>query len=754
MYPKFNTVDGKGLKRMAMGFNAFKSLPSIINENMNEGLAKEEIESEALINSINLDTYEAADELGGGKQSLSAAGLEPGIFGGKRLSKSLGWLSDSDSMAIEDYTDVAEPVTRNNYMKIQRGDTGSVLAQLRSEKPKTGDALEVFSFFVPKLDQETGQYIMKEVVGTRDELAKLELAGSSVINEYGPKKYSENSLIAGTKAFVKGMHSTWPGLHSLGAGTADIAEAVTNMFKSGEFKSEYTDLNAKADYLKRELDNTIYGQTTLQSDEGMFENLNAFANVMGQASSSLAQYALTGNAVGVALRLPAALGKGLAAVSAEGSSLGMIGNGIKGAIEKSPEILPMISAGVLLNYGEAYDAARQAGIPLEDAATIGFTTGALNTFIEMKFGKNVLNRWLVGGKGSKKAAETIVRETGGDMKKLYDKGVSNNILNSIMNSVNSFTATPIIGQAAEEGAEEIMQGITKNSVEMIYDQFIAPESVEIGKGRFGTKFDKASFKSLLEEGAAGAILGAFGGFVQSRQKENRSIIPFIAAGEIEALTAGANVALSKGAITQEQYDGIMGRAKALSDLRSANNDLFARVIRYDDSRQQEISEKVLTALRDQEDFATDANKKDGTAYTPKERLEQFGKLVLGSRNFTLPEGRLDLSTTEAFEKQLRKNGKVIEADMLSSAVRDTKSNVSDLLGSAPSFNNEAERKALEVTHTMISDNIFHNRFAIALNNERMRQLRGDMNTIDAKNNGALFVIPPEINVSSFMNNLI
>ena len=55
MYPKFNTADGKGLKRMAMGFNAFKSLPSIINENMNEGLAKEEIESEALINSINLN---------------------------------------------------------------------------------------------------------------------------------------------------------------------------------------------------------------------------------------------------------------------------------------------------------------------------------------------------------------------------------------------------------------------------------------------------------------------------------------------------------------------------------------------------------------------------------------------------------------------------------------------------------------------------------------------------------------------------
>ena len=82
--------------------------------------------------------------------------------------------------------------------------------------------------------------------------------------------------------------------------------------------------------------------------------------------------------------------------------------------------------------------------------------------------------------------------------------------------------------------------------------------------------------------------------------------------------------------------------------------------------------------------------------------------------------------------------------MLSSAVRDTKSNVSDLLGSAPSFNNEAERKAWEVTHTMISDNIFHNRFAIALNNERMRQLRGDMNTIDAKNNGALGIAAAEI----------
>ena len=737
MYPKFDTVNGKGMARFNLGLQSFKSLPSIINQDMKEGLAKEEIESEALINSINTDAYEAADELGGGKQSLSAAGLEPSVLGGKRLSKSLGWLSDSDTMSIEDFTDNASPVTRNNYMKIQRGDTGSVLAQLKSEKPATGDALEVFSFFVPKIDAETGQYILKEVVGTRDELAKLELAGSTVINEYGPKKYSENSLLAGTKAFVKGMHSTWPGLHSFGAGAGDLAEATANLFTKGEFKAEYTDLNAKADYLKRDLDNTIYGQTTLQADQGMFDNLNAFSNVMGQASSSLAQYAITGNMVGAALRGVGAVGKGLAAVAGEGS-LGAIGSGIHKAIQSSPEILPMVSAGMLLNYGEAYDSARQAGIPLEDAAIVGFTTGALNTMIEMKFGSNVMNRWLVGGKGAKKAAETIVRETNGNMAKLYDKGVSNAIVNKLMNSVEAFTRTPVIGQAFEEGSEEILQGIMKNSVEMVYDQFVAPDNVELGKGRFGTKFDKQSFKSLLEEGAAGAIMGALGGFSMSRQKENRSIIPFLASGEMESLTAGANVALSKGAITQAQYDGIMGRAKALNNLRNENNDLFSRVIGYDTQYQQPVAEALLTSLRDQEDFAKGEIKKaDGTPFTEKEKLEQFGKLVLGSRSFALPEGRIALSTTEAFEKQLRKNGKVIEADLLNTALKDTKDKVNELLGSRPVLSSTTEKRAWDTTATVVSDNIFHNQFAISLNNERIRQLSGTMNTIDAKNNGAI-----------------
>ena len=63
MYPNFDTTTfaAEGLRRMKEGYLASRTLPSFINENFNAGLANEEIESVALVNSIKDDEYFAAD---------------------------------------------------------------------------------------------------------------------------------------------------------------------------------------------------------------------------------------------------------------------------------------------------------------------------------------------------------------------------------------------------------------------------------------------------------------------------------------------------------------------------------------------------------------------------------------------------------------------------------------------------------------------------------------------------------------------
>ena len=60
MYPNFDTITNnpEGLKNYQIGYAAYKSLPSFINDNFKEGLSNEETESVALFNAINEDLSE------------------------------------------------------------------------------------------------------------------------------------------------------------------------------------------------------------------------------------------------------------------------------------------------------------------------------------------------------------------------------------------------------------------------------------------------------------------------------------------------------------------------------------------------------------------------------------------------------------------------------------------------------------------------------------------------------------------------
>lgn len=748
MYPNFDTTTfaAEGLRRMKEGYLASRTLPSFINENFNAGLANEEIESVALVNSIKDDEYFAADEFGGEKRSLSETGLDSDFLGNVMLRKSLGFLSDKDEMFLGNYADNTKPSTKNNFLKIMRGDTDEVLKQLK-DKESDDDNFEVFSYFIPTLDPDTGTYKLKEVVGTKEAMAKVELAGSSIINSYGPKKFSENPLISFGKGFVRGIHDILPGLYSFAAGVGDMAEATANLVKGNGFVSNYDSLNALADYRTDEVNqDVIYGTTTTQSEKGLLDNWEGFANTVGQVVSSLTGYGVLGRAI-AGTGIGGLLG-GFAAEGKAAETLGSIAKTLNTALAKAPTAIPMLGAGMIMNYGEGYQAARQAGLSLEDAASVGMAVGAVNTFIEQKLGSNVLNRWLATGKSGEEAAKAIIRETGGDMSKLFDRGISNKILNSVMNTVDRITATGNkigFGTMFEEGLEEFLQAQGKNSIEMLYDRFVAPDDVEIGKGKFGTDmFTKESFKSALEEGLAGAIGGMLGGIVHSRVKEDSSIIPFIASGEYETLQAGLNLAFSKGAISQQQYDGIRARAELLNNLYKDNRDVFAQVAQYDAANQMAIAEGVMRSIRDQNDYVN--NTQNGY----EDDYNQFVNILNSSSSVQTKDGKsFSISTVDRFEETLRAAGRIEEANLISDSRKDAKAKVKQVSPKPKKFNNDTERLAWLSINKQIEEQMYQFNAQKRINELRSRKLNGEIASLLNNNDELRNVSSAFINSTDF-----
>ena len=153
MYPNFDTITNnpEGLKNYQIGYAAYKSLPSFINDNFKEGLSNEETESVALFNAIKNNEFITADEFGSEKSRLSDLGLDKDLLGNTLLRKPLGYLSSKDE--LDKFADNTEGNTRNNFMKIMKGKTDEVLKQLKDKEE--GD-FQVYSYFVPTVVPETG----------------------------------------------------------------------------------------------------------------------------------------------------------------------------------------------------------------------------------------------------------------------------------------------------------------------------------------------------------------------------------------------------------------------------------------------------------------------------------------------------------------------------------------------------------------------------------------------------------------------
>ena len=684
MYPNFDTITNnpEGLKNYQIGYAAYKSLPSFINDNFKEGLSNEETESVALFNAIKNNEFITADEFGSEKSRLSDLGLDKDLLGNTLLRKSLGYLSSKDE--LDKFADNTEGNTRNNFMKIMKGRTDEVLKQLKDKEE--GD-FQVYSYFVPTVDPETGELTLKQVVGTKEALGKIELAGASTVNSYGPKQFSSGNGLAGfasgiTKGFASGIHDIYPSVLGAASAVSNTAESMYNLATKGEYKSNYDDLDALYDYRKMEENMDVsYYNSTIKQDKGAFNNLESFGAALGNGLSSLVGYATYGRALG-------------------GLGFGTLGS--------------MWGAGMILNGGEAYQAAKEAGLDDASAAGVMMFTGAINTLVEQKLGSNKLLQWLATGKSGKTAARAIVNEVGGDISKLSDRNIQNKIANGIVSTIDRVTNAGIIGSAFEEGLEEGIQSTVKSNVEFLYDKFIANSDAEVGKGKFGTDVtDADTWKQAVEEAGIGAIIGGIGGFVHSRTKEDTSIIPYIASGEYESLMAGLNLALSKGAISQEQYDGVKNRAEALNTIYNDNKSLFAQVASQDKDKQMELSEIVMKQLRDQDDYIK------STENGAQDNYQKFNELLKQSMTITTKDGEsFAISTANRFEESLRNAGRKEEANIISTSRNDAKKKIKDILPKPKKFKDDNERVGWIKTKKQIEDFIYKANIDLQLNRER------------------------------------
>ena len=684
MYPNFDTITNnpEGLKNYQIGYAAYKSLPSFINDNFKEGLSNEETESVALFNAIKNNEFITADEFGSEKSRLSDLGLDKDLLGNTLLRKSLGYLSSKDE--LDKFADNTEGNTRNNFMKIMKGRTDEVLKQLKDKEE--GD-FQVYSYFVPTVDPETGELTLKQVVGTKEALGKIELAGASTVNSYGPKQFSSGNGLAGfatgiTKGFASGIHDIYPSVLGAASAVSNTAESMYNLATKGEYKSNYDNLDALYDYRKMEENMDVsYYNSTIKQDKGAFNNLESFGAALGNGLSSLVGYATYGRALG-------------------GLGFGTLGS--------------MWGAGMILNGGEAYQAAKEAGLDDASAAGVMMFTGAINTLVEQKLGSNKLLQWLATGKSGKTAARAIVNEVGGDISKLSDRNIQNKIANGIVSTIDRITNAGIIGSAFEEGLEEGIQSTVKSNVEFLYDKFIANSDAEVGKGKFGTDVtDADTWKQAVEEAGIGAIIGVIGGFVHSRTKENTSIIPYIASGEYESLMAGLNLALSKGAISQEQYDGVKNRAEALNTIYNDNKSLFAQVASQDKDKQMELSEIVMKQLRDQDDYIK------STENGAQDNYQKFNELLKQSMTITTKDGEsFAISTANRFEESLRNAGRKEEANIISTSRNDAKKKIKDILPKPKKFKDDNERVGWIKTKKQIEDFIYKANIDLQLNRER------------------------------------
>ena len=455
-------------------------------------------------------------------------------------------------------------------------------------------------------DEKTG----KDELGLveYDDIKQVEEIGGKVISAYGPKKFSKG---VGENLW-EGLGTTLVGTPKLILNAASsasiISSSIANFVSKGEFKHDPNMFTSLSD----ELDNyaKIYkNESSYSADENSF-GIESLGRGVGAGIGSLIQFGVIGRvARGLALggEALAARAVGLEAggllgtstttanivtnISSKASQAKLKFDGVLGGTKAMDFIINM-GAGAVLNHGEAYDAAKEAGMSPENRALFATSVGLINSLVESSIGANRVMNYLSGGEGkalNRGMLKSLQEVIGKDLSKVTSRELANGIdkagksmFNTVTDAITRFTEREVIGTMAEEAGEEAIQTLISKAAESLYDAHIAPHTEN--KKEFGTEFFSGeTLKETLQAALIGGLVGGVSGLALERfnktankikGRKDSNILEYIVSGDTDKVQAMVSKLYDSGYITENQRNETRDRLNVLDKIYSKNSQLF------------------------------------------------------------------------------------------------------------------------------------------------------------------------------------
>lgn len=418
-----------------------------------------------------------------------------------------------------------------------------------------------FKQLITVYDEKTDSYVAK--IPTDEELKAV----GGTRDVYGPGDPDEEFASKFLRNFSNALAGTRAGLYTASGVVGDVlsktAKNTIDLLGISKSASDWIEENNKAAQEQVKQIREAY-QKSMESGFAPYEedqfSSDWWASSLGQGAASLAQYGLLGRLTG-------------------GSRAGMF------------------SAGMILNGGEAYEAADEAGLSDSEKNTMFLAVGAINTLVELGVGSNKFQKWLVGHNGAKELPKIILEEVGQDVTKLNTKVVRETLAGKIMDVVQKTNNIPILGSALEEGTEEFIQTLVGKTAEAFYN-VTAGRGKKPGEGRYEDVDAEETFKEAFGAAAIGAVLGGGGGvgMLIRKQEEINSIMPYIAQGRADVVKGQLAELLSKGEIDEATFNNYNERIDQLDNLWNNNKEAFNNLSKNKDIDVESVKSTALTLI--------------------------------------------------------------------------------------------------------------------------------------------------------------
>ena len=337
-----NDIWEKSYQRYLNDIATFHTVPSILNSStLAEGKPMVELQFMANSHSKGVRRYDGTwsnpeevldeDFMGDEKLSITYDDNDNLDLSNYNVINGLGWLGSPET--LKQYVDNQSSAGQDAYSDMIDGNLIKLLSTIKEKEYQPNAQKDVKGRFVLAQD-ENGDPYWQELLVDNNSAKKLELAGVTLVNTYGPQKYSDGALKQGLKSFVKGVADIVPNVMQFAAGTKDLGEALVNGFNGEGFHADYTSDNELADDIQKWLNDSWIGQQSYLAQQGVTDNWEVFASGLGQGASSLVQFGLVGKGIGLASKAMTAVTKGLIGGGAELVGLTNAANKVRTVLSK------------------------------------------------------------------------------------------------------------------------------------------------------------------------------------------------------------------------------------------------------------------------------------------------------------------------------------------------------------------------------------------------------------------------------------